>query len=153
LPAAIGAALAAPDRTVVCISGDGSILMNLPELATAAEENVDVKIVLLDNRSLGLVHQQQTLFYGKRVFASRYSRAPDFVALARGFGLAAVDLDRAADPAGALAAALRLPGPALVHVTIDPAEQVLPMVPPGAANTAMIMHRGEAAHVAGRSGE
>jgi acetolactate synthase-1/2/3 large subunit len=153
VPAAIGAALAAPDRTVACISGDGSILMNLQELATAAEENVDVKIVLLDNRSLGLVHQQQTLFYGKRVFASRYSRPPDFVALARGFGLAAVDLDRAADPAGALAAALRLPGPALVHVTIDPAEQVLPMVPPGAANTAMIVHWAEAADVAGRLGE
>ena len=140
LPAAIGAALAAPSRTVVCISGDGSILMNLQELATAVEESVDVKIVLLDNRSSGLVHQQQTLFYGSRVFASRYSRPPDFVALARGFGLAAVDLDRAADPGAALVAALRQPGPTLVHVTIDTAEQVLPMVPPGASNTAMIVH-------------
>ena len=139
LPAAIGAALAAPDRTVVCISGDGSILMNLQELATAADERVDVKVVLLDNRSLGLVHQQQTLFYGNRVYASRYSNPPDFVAIARGFGIVAVDLDRAAAPAAALAAALRQPGPALVHVTIDTAEQVLPMVPPGAANTSMIV--------------
>ena len=85
------------------------------------------------------MHQQQTLFYGRRVYASRYSNPPDFVALARGFGIVAVDLDRAAAPAAALAAALREPGPALIHVTIDTAEQVLPMVPPGAANTSMIV--------------
>jgi acetolactate synthase-1/2/3 large subunit len=139
LPAAIGAALAAPERTVVCFSGDGSILMNVQELATAAEEGVNVKIVLLNNRSLGLVYQQQTLFYGQRTYASAYRRTPDFVALMRGFGLAAVDLDRARDPATALADALRQPGPCLVHATIDTAEQVLPMVPPGAANTSMIV--------------
>jgi acetolactate synthase-1/2/3 large subunit len=143
LPAAIGAALAAPGSTVVCISGDGSILMNLQELATAAEERVDVKIVLLDNRSRGLVHQQQTLFYERRIYASKFRSAPDFVAVARGFGLAAVDLDRSAEPVAALAAALRQPGPALIHVTIDTAEQVLPMVPPGAANTAMIVRAAE----------
>jgi acetolactate synthase-1/2/3 large subunit len=141
LPAAIGAALAAPDRTVVCISGDGSILMNLQELATVADEGVDVKTVLLDNRSLGLVHQQQTLFYGARVFASKYRHAPDFVALARSFGIPAVDLDRAAAPAAALAAALQQPGPVLIHVTTATAEQVLPMVPPGAANTEMIVRQ------------
>jgi acetolactate synthase-1/2/3 large subunit len=139
LPAAIGAALAEPTRKVVCFSGDGSILMNMQELATLAEEELDVKIVLLDNRSLGLVHQQQTLFYGERVFASRYRRQPDFCALARGFGIDAVSLERAAEPAAALAAALRQRGPTLIHVPIDTAEQVLPMVPPGAANTAMIV--------------
>jgi acetolactate synthase-1/2/3 large subunit len=144
LPAAIGAALAAPERTVVCFSGDGSILMNLQELATAAEEGVNVKIVLLNNRSLGLVYQQQTLFYGERRYASEYRRTPDFVALARGFGLAAVDLDRARDLAVALADALRRPGPCLVHATIDTAEQVLPMVPPGAANTSMIVRAADA---------
>jgi acetolactate synthase-1/2/3 large subunit len=139
LPAAIGAALAAPDRTVVCFSGDGSILMNLQELATAAEEDVNVKIVLMNNRSLGLVYQQQTLFYGRRVFASAYRKSPDFVALMRGFGIEALDLDGARDARGALAAALRRPGPCLIHATIDTAEQVLPMVPPGAANTQMIV--------------
>jgi acetolactate synthase-1/2/3 large subunit len=139
LPAAIGAAIAAPHRTVVCFSGDGSILMNLQELATAAEEGVNVKIVLMNNRSLGLVYQQQTLFYGQRVFASAYRKTPDFVALMRAFGMAAVDLDRAHDPAAALAGALRQPGPCLIHATIDTTEQVLPMVPPGAANTQMIV--------------
>jgi len=144
LPAAIGAALAAPDRTVVCFSGDGSILMNVQELATAAEEDVNVKILLMNNRSLGLVYQQQTLFYGRRVFASAYRKSPDFVALMRGFGIEALDLDGARDARGALAAALRRPGPCLIHATIDTAEQVLPMVPPGAANTQMIV-RGERA--------
>ena len=139
LPAAIGASLAAPERTVVCFSGDGSILMNLQELATAAEERANVKIVLLDNRSLGLVYQQQTLFYGRRTFASQYARGPDFAALARGFGIDALELDRARAPAAALAAALRSRGPCLIHATIDAAEQVLPMVPPGAANTQMIV--------------
>jgi len=145
LPAAIGAALAEPERTVVCFSGDGSILMNLQELATAAEEGVNVKIVLMNNRSLGLVYQQQTLFYGRRTFASEYRKMPDFVALARAFHLDAVDLDRAREPARTLRAALRQPGPGLIHASIDTAEQVLPMVPPGAANTAMIVRERNAA--------
>jgi acetolactate synthase-1/2/3 large subunit len=139
LPAAIGAALAYPERTVVCFSGDGSILMNLQEFATAAEERVNVKVVLMNNRSLGLVYQQQTLFYGRRTFASEYARTPDFVALMHGFGVDAVDLERAADPRRALAEALRAPGPCLIHAPIATQEQVLPMVPPGAANTEMIL--------------
>jgi acetolactate synthase-1/2/3 large subunit len=139
LPAAIGAALAHPERTVVCFSGDGSILMNLQEFATAAEERANVKVVLMNNRSLGLVYQQQTLFYGRRTFASEYARTPDFVALMRGFGIDAVDLELAADPRRALAEALRAPGPCLIHAPIATQEQVLPMVPPGAANTEMIL--------------
>ena len=73
LPTAIGAALAEPQRTVVCFSGDGSILMNIQELATAAEEGVNVKVVLMNNATLGLVYQQQTLFYGQRIFSSKFS--------------------------------------------------------------------------------
>jgi acetolactate synthase-1/2/3 large subunit len=85
------------------------------------------------------VCQQQTLFYERRIFASAYGKSPDFVALARGFGLDALDLDRASAPADALRAALRSPGPCLIHASIDAAEQVLPMVPPGAANRDMIV--------------
>ena len=142
LPAAIGAALAHPERTVVCFSGDGSILMNVQEFATAAEERANVKVVLMNNRSLGLVYQQQTLFYGRRTFASEYAHTPDFVALMRGFGVDAVDLERAADPRRALVDALRAPGPCLIHAPIATQEQVLPMVPPGAANTEMILSEG-----------
>ncbi|GAA5233392.1 acetolactate synthase large subunit [Verticiella sediminum] len=138
LPAAIGAALAAPDRTVVCFTGDGSILMNLQELVTAAEEGVDVKIVLMNNAVLGLVHQQQTLFYGQRLFASAFRAMPDFVGTARALGIAAIDLDAATDPCAALAEALGRPGPCLIHAGIDAAQKVYPMVPAGAANRDMI---------------
>ena len=138
LPAAIGAALAAPDRTVVCFTGDGSILMNIQELATAAEQRVNIKIVLMNNAALGLVHQQQTLFYGQRLFASEFQAVPDFVAVALAFGIAALDLDAAGDPRAALADALARPGPCLIHASIDAAQKVYPMVPSGAANRDMI---------------
>ncbi|HRP76827.1 MAG TPA: acetolactate synthase large subunit [Rhodocyclaceae bacterium] len=138
MPAAIGAALAAPERTVVCFSGDGSLKMNIQELATLAEEGLNVKIILMNNNSLGLVYQQQNLFYGKRVFASKYRGAPDFLKIAEGFGIASVDLDDAANPRATLAKALGEPGPCLIHVSIDREQFVYPMVPPGAANTEMI---------------
>jgi acetolactate synthase-1/2/3 large subunit len=138
LPAAIGAALADPSRTVVCFSGDGSLLMNIQELATAVEEDVQVKIILMNNNSLGLVHQQQDLFYSRRLFASDFQTRVDFITLAKGFGMPACDLAVAADPAAALAQALRAPGPCLIHAPIDVQEKVYPMVPPGAANIDMI---------------
>jgi len=138
VPAAIGAALAEPQRTVVCFTGDGSIMMNIQELVTAAEENVNLKIVLMDNASLGLVHQQQTLFYGERLFASQFKVTPDFIKVAQGLGIAALDLDLAADPAAALQAAIARPGPCLIHASIDVEQKVYPMVPPGAANREMI---------------
>lgn len=138
VPAAIGAALAAPGRTVVCFTGDGSILMNIQELVTAAEQRANVKIVLMNNAVLGLVHQQQTLFYGQRLFSSAFQAMPDFTAVARALGIAAVDLDAADDPHAALAEAFARPGPCLIHAGIDAGQKVYPMVPPGAANRDMI---------------
>lgn len=138
VPAAIGAALAEPQRTVVCFTGDGSILMNIQELVTAAEENVNLKIVVMNNAVLGLVHQQQTLFYGERLFASKFKGMPDFIKVAEGFGMAAVDLDLASNPAAALKDAISRPGPCLIHASIDAEQKVYPMVPPGAANHDMI---------------
>lgn len=138
LPAAIGAAFAASDRTVICFSGDGSIMMNIQELATAMENNVNVKIILTNNNALGLVRQQQDLFYGKRYYASDYAERVDFVKIAEGFGVASYDLAQSDNPAVVLADAIAKPGPALVHVPISPDEPVYPMVPPGAANTEMI---------------
>ena len=138
VPAAIGAALAEPQRTVVCFTGDGSILMNIQELVTAAEEKVNLKIVLMNNASLGLVHQQQTLFYGERLFASQFKAVPDFVKVAQGFGIEALDLDQATNPRAALMEAIKRPGPCLIHASIDVEQKVYPMVPPGAANHEMI---------------
>ena len=138
LPAAIGAALAYPGRSVVCLTGDGSVLMNIQELATAVECGVNIKIIVMNNDSLGLVHQQQSMFYGRRIFACKYARQPDFIALARAFGLRVKDLDLEIDPRAALANELATPGAALIHASIDVNENVYPMVPPGAANCEMI---------------
>jgi acetolactate synthase-1/2/3 large subunit len=138
LPAAIGAALAHPGRRGVCFTGDGSLLMNVQELATAVEVQADVAIVLLDNGHLGLVRQQQELFYGERFHASRFQVAPDFAALATAFGVPAWDLAVAPDPIAALTDALGRRGPRLVRVPIAAGANVYPMVPPGGANRDML---------------
>ncbi|XTZ38519.1 acetolactate synthase large subunit [Salmonella enterica] len=138
LPAAIGAALANPHRKVICFSGDGSLMMNIQEMATAAEHHLDVKIILMNNEALGLVHQQQSLFYKQGVFAATYSGMTNFTQIAAGFGLQTCDLNTAADPQAALQEMISRPGPALIHVRIDPQEKVYPMVPPGAANIEMV---------------
>ncbi|MDZ4031922.1 acetolactate synthase large subunit [Kluyvera ascorbata] len=138
LPAAIGAALANPDKKVLCFSGDGSLMMNIQEMATAAENQLDVKIILMNNQALGLVHQQQSLFYKQGVFAATYPGMINFMQIAAGFGLETCDLNNEADPQAALQAIISRPGPALIHVRIDAEEKVYPMVPPGAANTEMV---------------
>ncbi|HHX5650495.1 TPA: acetolactate synthase large subunit [Enterobacter cloacae] len=138
LPAAVGAALANPDRKVICFSGDGSLMMNIQEMATAAENQLDVKIILMNNEALGLVHQQQSLFYKQGVFAATYTGMINFMQIAAGFGLHTCDLNAEEDVHAALQAAISRPGPALIHVRIDPEQKVYPMVPPGAANTEMV---------------
>jgi acetolactate synthase I/II/III large subunit len=134
LPAAIGAALAAPNRRVACVSGDGSILMNIQELATLAELNLPVAVLIFNNAHLGLVRQQQELFYGRRYEASRFGHVPDFAALAQGFGLRGVRIDPDDDPLAQLAAALAGRGPCVIDIPIHDETNVYPMVPPGAAN-------------------
>ncbi|HGK5881010.1 TPA: acetolactate synthase large subunit [Enterobacter cloacae] len=138
LPAAVGAALANPNRKVICFSGDGSLMMNIQEMATAAENQLDVKIILMNNEALGLVHQQQSLFYKQGVFAATYPGMINFMQIAAGFGLHTCDLNAEEDAHAALQAAISRPGPALIHVRIDPEQKVYPMVPPGAANTEMV---------------
>lgn len=132
LPAAIGAALGTGKRAV-CISGDGSILLNVQELALLADLNLDVKVVVFDNANLGMVRQQQQMFYGQRYSSSRFERAVDFVTLARSFGIPGYSAsDRP------ISSILREPGPALIHLPIDENENVYPMVAPGSANRDMI---------------
>lgn len=140
LPAAIGAALQEPHRTVVCITGDGSLLMNLQELDTLAEHGLSVKVIIMNNQHLGLVKQQQKLFYSSRYHGIRNQRSLDFPAVARAMGIAARDLQACGDPIAALQQLLNEPGPGLINVPINPEAMVLPMVPPGAANQDMILH-------------
>lgn len=138
LPAAIGAALAHPEKRVVCMSGDGSLLMNIQELATLAELRLPVTILLFNNGHLGLVRQQQALFFKQHFMASAFESMPDFPAIARGFGIQAYDLSRTNHPEELLAEALSAQVPTLVNVPIDPDAMVLPMVPPGGTNQQMI---------------
>ncbi len=140
LPTAIGAALAVPQATTLCFTGDGSLLMNVQELATLAELELNVKIIVLDNAALGLVKQQQNLFYGRREIASRYAKPTDFAHVAQAFGIAAYDLEKEACARETLQHALNARGPALVRVPIAADEVALPMVPPGRANHEALDH-------------
>jgi acetolactate synthase-1/2/3 large subunit len=137
LPAAIGAALANGDRAI-CVTGDGSLALNIHELATLAELDLDVVIVLFDNRHLGLVRQQQTLFYGQRLHACAFERHTDFVTVARGFGVEACEWQPGSDRVSDLQRLLKQRGPRLIRVPLMAAEMVLPMVPPGAGNCEML---------------
>lgn len=138
LPAAIGAALALPGVLAVCFSGDGSLLMNVQELATLAELDLNVKIVVLDNAALGMVHQQQSLFYGASHVASKFQRPTDLCALAQAFGVPAIDLGEAGDAREALQEAFEVEGPCLIRVPVTMQHHVLPMVAAGKANTEAI---------------
>lgn len=134
LPAAIGAALACPHATTICFTGDGSLLMNIQELATLADLKLDVKIIVLDNAALGLVRQQQELFYRQRFTASHFLQPTHFAHVAQAFGIAGIDLAHAADPSATLEQAFRERGPALIRVPINREHHVLPMVAPGKSN-------------------
>ena len=128
LPAALGAQAAAPDRQVVCVTGDGSLLMHVQELVTASAEGLPVKVLLLDNRSLGMVRAQQDRFYSG-AFAADLGAHPDWSALARACGVTVAD--SVEDLLGA-------PGPAVHHVTIPRDAECLPLVAPGASTASMI---------------
>lgn len=141
LPTAIGAAFANPEKKVVCISGDGSFLMNIQELATLAENDLNVTILLMDNGHLGLVRQQQELFYDNHVFASKFASSLDFAAIARGFGIRAWDAGTEGPARPVIDQALAFEGPSLVRVPIDWEINVYPMVPPGASNLEMIQEK------------
>jgi len=138
IPAAIGAALASPETGALCVTGDGSLLMNVQELATLADLQLDVKIVVFDNGGLGMVRQQQSLFYERRYTASGYPRGTSICALAEAFGIPAIDLGKARDPQAALRRAFAKAGPVLVRAPIHADEQVLPMVAPGQSNLEVI---------------
>ena len=128
LPAALGAQAAAADRQVVCVTGDGSLLMHVQELVTASVEDLSVKILLLDNRSLGMVRAQQDRFFSG-AFAADLGARPDWPALARACGVSVAD---------SVEELLAVPGPALHHVPIPGDAECLPMVAPGTSTATMI---------------
>jgi acetolactate synthase I/II/III large subunit len=134
LPAAIGAQIAHPDKTVVCVSGDASILMNIQELSTAMQHRVPVKVVLSNNGYMGMVRQWQELIHGGRYSHSYTEALPDFVAAARGFGWKANMVKRRDQLDEAIAACLASDGPYFLDVHVATEENCFPMIAAGAGH-------------------
>lgn len=138
LPAAVGAQVARPNDTVICISGDGSFMMNVQELGTVKRKQLPLKIVLLDNQRLGMVRQWQQLFFQERYSETTLTDNPDFLTLASAFGIPGQHITRKDQVEAALDTMLNSEGPYLLHVSIDELENVWPLVPPGASNSQMM---------------
>lgn len=145
LPAAIGAQFAFPERTVVNVTGDGSFMMNVQELATIRRYRLPVKILMLDNQRLGMVRQWQQLFFDGRFSETILDDNPDFLMLAAACGIPGRSINRGDQVAEALAELAAAPGPFLLHVAIDAESNVWPLVPPGKANDEMIAAQPETA--------
>ncbi|MBI5443808.1 MAG: biosynthetic-type acetolactate synthase large subunit, partial [Deltaproteobacteria bacterium] len=138
-PAALGAQAAFPKKTVIDIAGDGSIQMNIQELATAVQYNLPVKIAILNNGFLGMVRQWQELFYQKRYSHTRMEFAPDFVKLAEAYGALGLRATVPNEVRPVIEKGLAHPGPVIMDFRVDPEEGVYPMVPAGAPLTKMLL--------------
>jgi len=138
LPAAIGAAYANPDKEVICFTGDGSILMNIQELATLAELNLNLKIILMNNGQLGLVRQQQELFYDGNFYATKFRAETDYTGVAHHFGIRSVSIESGMLNFFRPEEYLKEKGPLIMNVHIDTEYNVYPMVPPGEENIKML---------------
>jgi len=138
IPAAIGALMADPSARVLTVTGDGSIMMNLQELQTIRRYDLPLKMLLVDNASLGMVRQWQELFHEERYHEVDLSDNPDFVVVARSFGIEAFRVTRKDEVDAAIRRLLAAEGAILAHVCIDPKTNVWPLVPPGQTNDVML---------------
>jgi len=139
LPAAIGAQIAQPDKTVVDVAGDGSIQMNIQEMATAVQFCLPVKVVILNNQYLGMVRQWQELFYEKRYACTCLECGPDFVKLAEAYGAGGFRATKPEEVEDVLKSGLAHNGAAIMEFMVDKEEGVYPMVPAGAPITEMLL--------------
>jgi acetolactate synthase-1/2/3 large subunit len=139
LPAAIGAQLACPNKLVVDIAGDGSIQMNIQEMATVAQCGLPVKVVILNNGYLGMVRQWQELFYEKRYSQTRMEFAPDFVKLAEAYGAVGLRATKPEEVEKVLKKGLSTPKAVIMDFVVEQEECVYPMVPAGAPITEMLL--------------
>ena len=131
VPAALGAKIGSPDKVVWSIAGDGGFQMTMCDLATAVENNIDVKFAILNNGVLGMVHQWQEFFYDKDFFATVYSGNPDFVKLAEAYGIPGIRVTDKTQVEAAIRQAMDTPGPVVVDFIVKRDEQVYPMIPAG----------------------
>lgn len=139
LPAAIGAQIAQPESMVVDIAGDGSIQMNIQEMATAVQYCLPVKVVILNNGYLGMVRQWQELFFEKNYACTNMEHAPDFVKLAEAYGAVGLRATQPDEVASVLKKGLDSPYPVIMDFVVEREESVYPMVPAGAPITEMLL--------------
>ena len=139
LPAAIGAQIACPDKLVVDIAGDGSIQMNIQEMATAVQNNLPIKVVILNNQYLGMVRQWQEMFYDKCYSCTDMAAAPDFVKLAEAYGAVGLRAEHPDEVVSVLKKGLSTPKTVIMEFMVEKEEKVYPMVPAGAAITDMLL--------------
>ncbi|NOY68871.1 MAG: biosynthetic-type acetolactate synthase large subunit [Deltaproteobacteria bacterium] len=139
LPAAIGAQAGFPDKTVIDIAGDGSIQMNIQELATAVQYNLPVKVAILNNGFLGMVRQWQELFYDRRYSSTHFSHSPDFVRLAEAYGAVGLRANKPEEVEAVIEKALATDKPVVMDFIVEPEESVYPMVPAGAPINKMLL--------------
>ncbi|MBS3732902.1 MAG: acetolactate synthase large subunit, partial [Desulfobacterales bacterium] len=139
LPAAIGAQAGAPGVLVVDIAGDGSIQMNIQELATAVQYKLPVKVVILNNGFLGMVRQWQELFYERRYASTKFVHTPDFVKLAEAYGATGLRASKPEEVSAVLAEGIKCEGPVIMDFIVEPEESVYPMVPAGAPIKKMLL--------------
>ncbi len=137
-PAAVGAQIGNPDRTVFCIAGDGSFQMNIQELATIAQYNLPIKIAILNNCFLGMVRQWQELFFNKRYSSVCLQSNPDFAKVAAAYGVPGISVSKPKDVEPAISKAMSIKGPVLLDFRIDREANVWPMVPAGGAINEML---------------
>jgi acetolactate synthase-1/2/3 large subunit len=137
-PAAIGAKVARPDKNVFSISGDGSIQMNIQEIATSVENNIPVKVVILNNRFLGMVRQWQELFYQERYSSVDLGSTPDFVKLAEAYGAIGLRAEKPSEVVPVLKEAIKAKRTVFMDFVTARYEKVFPMVPAGASINEMI---------------
>ncbi len=138
-PAAMGAQLAFPDRQVIAIVGDGGFQMTLNDLGTVAQYRVPVKIAIINNRALGMVRQWQEIFFEKRYCDTELNFSPDFAKLAESYGVRGVRVEHRTDVVDAVRDFLGDREPRLIDFWVDPAENVYPIVPPGASLAEMVV--------------
>ena len=138
LPSAVGAKVACPDEQVVCLAGDGSLIMNIQELATCVTENIPVKVFLMNNGYMGMVRQWQELFWDRRYSSVEMGSSPDWVKLAEAFGAKGMRCENSADLEEQMVAALEHDGPVLLDVRVAREENCYPMIPPGNAARDMV---------------
>lgn len=138
-PASVGAQFAFPDKKVIAVAGDGSLQMNIQELATVVSNKLPIKVVILNNRYLGMVRQWQELFYNNNYSSTNMEAQPDFVKLAEAYGAEGYRIEKAEDMRAVLEKALASPNPAFIDVVVEREENVYPIVPVGAALDEMLL--------------